>query len=132
MAPLPKSPSGGQATYLMNLTWGVSAKTDMPRTAWEYASYFATEGERLRLASIPSVPAYLSLAAEWLTPEKEAKGYQLYLDGVQYAHVHGAGAKWEKISVLTQAELDLLFAGQASTEEVAGRICNQVDRELAR
>ncbi|MEA2524642.1 MAG: multiple sugar transport system substrate-binding protein [Thermomicrobiales bacterium] len=132
MAPLPKSPTGGQSTYLMNLTWGISAKTEMPRTAWEYARYFATEGERLRLESISSVPSYLPLASEWLTPEKEAKGYQLYLDGVQHANVPGAGAKWEKISVIAQSELDLLFAGDASAEDVAKRICTQVDRELAR
>jgi len=132
MAPLPTSPSGGQATYLMNLTWGISAETEMQQTAWEYASYFATEGERLRLDTIASVPAYKPLAEAWLTPEKEAKGYGLYLEGAQHANVPGAGAKWEKISVLAQGELDLLFAGEASAEEVAERICQQVDRELAR
>jgi multiple sugar transport system substrate-binding protein len=132
MAPLPTSPTGGQATYLMNLTWGVSAKTDMPRTAYEYTRFFATEGEKMRLDSIASVPAYTPLAQEWLTPEKEAKGYGLYLESAKYAHVPGAGAKWEKISVLTQAELDLLFAGQASAEEVAQNVCRQVDRELER
>jgi multiple sugar transport system substrate-binding protein len=132
MAPLPKSPSGGAATYLMNLTWGVSAKTDMPQTAYEYAAYFATEGERMRLDLISSVPAYLPLAQDWLTPEKEAKGYQLYLDGAQQAHVPGAGAKWEKISVLAQGGFDLLFAGQATAEDVANQVCRQVDRELGR
>lgn len=132
MAPAPKSPTGGQATYLMNLTWGISPDSEMKQTAWEYTQYFATEGERLRLESISSVPAYLPVAAEWLTPEKEAKGYGLYLDAAQYAHVPGAGEKWGRISTMAQGELDLLFAGEASAEEVAGRICDQVDRELKR
>ncbi len=132
MAPAPKSLSGGQATYLMNLTWGISSDSDMKQTAWEYAQYFATEGERLRLDSISSVPSYLPLAEEWLTPEKEAKGYGLYLEGAQYAHVPGAGEKWARISVIAQSEFDLLFAGDATATEVAERICPQVDRELSR
>lgn len=132
MAPQPLSPTGGQATYLMNLTWGVSSKTDMPRTAFEYTRYFATEGERLRMSSVSSVPAYLPLAAEWLTPEMAAKGYQIYLDGVKYAHVPGAGAKWDKINVITQAELDNLYAGKITAEELAAAVCPQVDRELSR
>lgn len=132
MAPLPKSPSGGAATYLMNLTWGVSADTDMPQTAYDYTAFFATEGEKLRLDMISSVPAYLPLAQEWLTPEKEAKGYQLYLDAAKEAHVPGAGAKWAKISSLAQGGLDLLFAGESSAEDVASQVCSQVDRELKR
>ncbi len=116
----------------MNLTWGISSDSDMKQTAWEYSQYFATEGERLRLASISSVPSYLPLAEEWLTPEKEAKGYGLYLDAAQYAYVPGAGEKWGRISVLAQGEFDLLFAGDASATEVAERICPQVDRELSR
>jgi ABC-type glycerol-3-phosphate transport system substrate-binding protein len=132
MAPAPKSPTGGQATYLMNLTWGISADSDMKQTAWEYAKYFATEGERLRLASISSVPSYLPLAEEWLTPEKEAKGYGLYLEAAQYSHVPGAGEKWGRISSMAQSELDLLFAGEATATEVAEQLCPQVDRELSR
>jgi ABC-type glycerol-3-phosphate transport system substrate-binding protein len=116
----------------MNLTWGVSSKTDMPRTAYEYTRFFATEGEKLRISGVSSVPAYLPLASEWLTPEKQAKGYQVYLDAAKYAHVPGGGQKWDKISVLTNAELDNLFAGKQSAVDLANNLCPQVDRELSR
>lgn len=132
IVPVPMSLNGGRATYLMNLTWAISSKTKMKRTAWEYVLYFATEGERQRLQVISSVPAYKPLVAEWLTPEKEQRGYAIYLEGVQYAHIPGAGAKWEKISTLAQSELDRLFAGKAPADEVAKKICEQTDAELQR
>lgn len=132
MAPLPRSLKGQRGTYLMLLTWAISPQTKMKQTAWEYVKYFATEGEKERLATISSIPAYKPLYSLWLTPEREQKGYELYIDGLQYARVPGAGAKWEKISTLAQAELDLLFAGQTTAAEAAAKICQQTDEELAR
>jgi len=129
---VPKGLTGQRATYLMNLTWAISPQSKMQRTAWEYVKYFATEGEKLRLEVISSVPSYKPLYSQWLTPEKEKKGYGIYIEEAKYAHIPGAGAKWDKISTIIQSELDLVFSGREQASQAAAKVCPRVNAELQR
>ena len=46
--------------------------------------------------------------------------------------VPGSGEKWDKISQLVQAEIDLVFIGEKTAAEAAATACPLVDEELAR
>ena len=46
--------------------------------------------------------------------------------------IPGAGAKFDKISQLVQAEVDLVFLGEKTAQEGMEAVCPEVDEELAR
>jgi hypothetical protein len=46
--------------------------------------------------------------------------------------IPGSGAKWDKISGMFQAELDLVFNGEKSASDAFAAACPKVEEELQR
>jgi ABC-type glycerol-3-phosphate transport system substrate-binding protein len=71
----------------------------------------------------------------FLTDENKTYGWDKLPDIIsdpKNIRIPGAGAKFDKISQLVQAELDLVFTGEKTAQAAADTACPQVDAELAR
>ena len=85
--------------------------------------------------STPTIPPLKQLLEQFDTETNQQLGYTplvtLANEPNQF-RIPGAGAKWDKISGMIQAELDLVFIGEKSAEAAAATVSPQIDEELAR
>jgi multiple sugar transport system substrate-binding protein len=129
----PKANNGNRTWYEHFGCWSISADTEMPNTCWQYVRDFIRNFYWIYPA--PTLYSLKSMLHHFATEKNEALGYTPLIGLVSQPgalKIPGAGQKWDKISGLIQAELDLLFIGEKTAEEAAAAACPLVDEELAR
>lgn len=129
----PTANDGGRTWYEHFWCWGVGAQTRHPDLAWNFARNFVLE--RVIDPATPTVPPLRQLLDSFDTPTNQELGYTplitLATEPNQF-RIPGSGAKWDKISGLIQAELDLVFIGEKSAADAAAAAAPMVDGELER
>jgi multiple sugar transport system substrate-binding protein len=129
----PKANNGGRTWYEHFWCWGISAHTQQPDLAWNFARNFVLQ--RVIDPATPSIPPLTQLLDSFNTPTNEELGYTpliaLASEPNQF-RIPGSGEKWDKISGLIQAELDLVFIGEKTAADAAASAAATVDDELAR
>lgn len=129
----PKSNSGGRTWYMHLGCWSISSQTKLPQAAWAYARDFVLQ--RPIDSVTPYVPPLKSLMPTFKGPDHEQLGYTALPDLVSLPNalrIPGAGAKFDKIQGMIQAELDLAFIGKKSVAEALATAEPKVNEELAR
>ncbi len=129
----PKSNTGGRTWYMHLGCWSISAQTKMAQAAWLYARDFVLQ--RPIDSVTPYVPPLKSLMPTFKGPDHERLGYNQLPDVLtlpSVLRIPGAGAKFDKIQGMIQAELDLAFLGQKSVAEALAAAEPKVNEELAR
>lgn len=129
----PRANSGGRTWYLHTTCWSISAQTKMPQASWLYARDFVL-GETLS-PTTTFVPGLKPLLPHFTSAQTTKLGWDKLVslaDKPDFVRIPGSGAKWDKISGLIQAELDLVFTGEKTAAEAAKAVVPQVDAELAR
>jgi hypothetical protein len=115
--------------------WAASAQTKMPNAAWTYIRDFVLDYEPNVQSVAPTIPALKQLLPVFANETTEKLGYGPLLamaDQPGFTRIPGAGAKWDKIAGMIQAELDLAFLGKKGVPEALATASTQVDEELAR
>lgn len=129
----PKANSGTRTWYEHTWCWGISTQSKQPDVAWEYAREFVLN--RVIDPATPTIPPLKQLLDQFNTETNQQLGYTplvtLANEPNQF-RIPGAGAKWDKISGMIQAELDLVFIGEKSAADAAAAVTPQIDEELAR
>jgi multiple sugar transport system substrate-binding protein len=131
----PTANNGNRVWYTHFQCWAISAQTQVGPVAWEYIRDFVFAYEPAVQAIAPTIPGIAELLPVFDNETTRNLGYQPLLDLVTQPgvmRIPGGGAKWDKISGLIQAELDLVFAGEKSAADAAATVSPQVDEELAR
>jgi multiple sugar transport system substrate-binding protein len=129
----PKANDGGRIWYEHFWCWGMWPKTKLAKTGWFMIRDFILD--QVNQAAQPMVPPMEKLFPVFDTPENEALGYKPLLALATQPgllKIPGAGEKFDKISQLVQAEIDLVFIGEKTAEQAAQDVCPKVDEELAR
>ncbi len=129
----PKAPSGNRVWYEHFWCWGIWPETGMPDAAWMYARDFILD--QVNQQAQPMVPPLYQLLDTFDTQRNRDLGYTPLIELAEepgLVRIPGAGAKFDKISQLVQAELDLVFIGEKTAEQAANDVCPKVDEELAR
>jgi ABC-type glycerol-3-phosphate transport system substrate-binding protein len=129
----PKANNGGRIWYEHFWCWGISAQTQQHDLAWNFARNFVLQ--RVIDPATPTIPPLTQLLDTFDTPTNQELGYtpliSLATEPNQF-RIPGSGEKWDKISGLIQAELDLLFIGKKTAADAAAAAAATVDDELAR
>jgi multiple sugar transport system substrate-binding protein len=131
----PKANNGERVWYTHFQCWAISSGTQLPDVAWEYIRDFTFAYEPAIQEIAPTIPGIAELLPSFDNETTRELGYQPLLDLVTQPgvmRIPGGGAKWDKISGLIQAELDLVFAGETSAADAAAAVCPKVNEELAR
>ena len=131
----PKAPSGGRAFYMHLECWAASKNTKVPNACWQYIRDFTTDYIADFVAAYPGIPLLKKDINLFLTEENISYGWDKLPDIIadpKNIRIPGAGAKFDKISGLVQAELDLVFTGEKTAQAAAEAATPQVDEELAR
>jgi len=131
----PQAPNGGRVYYMHLECWANSAQTKLPQTAWRYIRDYQFKAVPRFVKLYPGVPLLKQMLYLYLTPENAAYGWDripAIVSDPNNLRIPGAGAKWDKISGIIQAELDLVFIGEKSADDAAATACPLVDEELAR
>jgi multiple sugar transport system substrate-binding protein len=129
----PKANAGARTWYEHTWCWGISTQSKQPDVAWEYAREFVLN--RVIDPATPTIPPLKQLLDQFNTETNEKLGYTplvtLANEPNQF-RIPGAGEKWDKISGMIQAELDLVFIGEKTAADAAATVTPQIDEELAR
>jgi len=131
----PTANDGTRVWYTHFQCWAISSQAKAPDAAWQYIRDFVFEYEPEVQSIAPTIPGIKELLPSFDNETTRNLGYQPLIDLVTQPgvmRIPGGGAKWDKISGLIQAELDLVFAGEKSAADAAATACSQVDEELAR
>lgn len=133
----PKANDGNRTFYQHTWCWGIWTGTQKPNLAWEYCRDFVTDEEMMTAFNTfqKAMPSVKRMLYTFLTPETEALGWAGLVDIVgDPAKIRwpGAGAKWDKISTIFQAEIDLVWTGEKTAADAMASACPLVDEELAR
>jgi len=131
----PKANNGNRVWYTHFQCWAISSKAKAPDAAWQYIRDFVLAYEPAIQNIAPTIPGVKELLPSFDNETTRNLGYQPLIELVQkpgVLRIPGAGAKWDKISGLIQAELDLVFAGEKSAADAAATVTPKVDAELAR
>ncbi|RIK36440.1 MAG: hypothetical protein DCC55_27310 [Chloroflexi bacterium] len=131
----PTANNGNRVWYMHFQCWAISSQAEAPDIAWEYIRDFTFAYEPAIQEIAPTIPGIKELLPSFDNETTRELGYQPLLDLVTQPgilRIPGGGEKWDKISGLIQAELDLVFAGEKSAADAAAAACPKVDEELAR
>jgi multiple sugar transport system substrate-binding protein len=131
----PAANDGGRVFYMHLECWAASAKTALPDTAWRYIRDYQVKAVPRFVELYPGIPHLKENLHLYMTPENAEYGWDRIpsiVSDPNNIRVPGAGAKWDKISGMIQAELDLVFIGEKTAEEAAAAVCPQINEELAR
>jgi multiple sugar transport system substrate-binding protein len=129
----PKSNTGGRTWYEHFWCWAISTQSKKQDLAWTYSRDFILE--RVIDPATPTIPPLRQLLDTFDTPTNQELGYTPLISLATEPNlfrVPGSGEKWDKISGLIQAELDLVFIGEQSAAEAAAKAAPKVDDELSR
>jgi multiple sugar transport system substrate-binding protein len=129
----PTANDGNRIWYEHFWCWAISTQSQKQDLAWQYARDFVLE--RVIDPATPTIPPLQQLLDTFDTPTNQELGYlpliALATEPDKF-RIPGSGAKWDKISGLIQAELDLVFLGEQTAAQAAENACPKVDEELAR
>jgi ABC-type glycerol-3-phosphate transport system substrate-binding protein len=131
----PKANDGSRVWYTHFQCWSISAKTKLAQAAWTYIRDWTAKYSIDVMEVFPQIPALKSQLPKFDNPVTQQVGWAQLATLAQepgILRIPGAGSKFDKISSLIQAELDLAFAGQKTCAEAAAAACPLVDEELAR
>ncbi len=133
----PTANDGNRTFYQHTWCWGIWTGTKKPNLAWQYCRDFVTEEEMMTQFNTfaKAMPAVKRMLYTFLTPETEELGWAGVVDivgDIQKLRYPGAGDRWDKISGMFQAEIDLVFTGEKTAQEATEAACPAVDEELAR
>jgi multiple sugar transport system substrate-binding protein len=131
----PKANNGNRVWYMHFQCWAIAKPTKKPNAAWLYIRDFVFEYEPAVQEVAPTIPGLKQLLHAFATPTADKLGYTPLLSMVTQPgvlRIPGAGDKWDKLSGIFQAEIDLVFAGEKSAKEAAEAACPKVEEELAR
>jgi ABC-type glycerol-3-phosphate transport system substrate-binding protein len=129
----PKAPNGKRVWYEHFWCWGIWPKTKMPNAAWLMCRDFILD--QVNQQAQPMVPPLKQLLPIFDTEQNRELGFTSLIALATepgLLRYPGAGAKFDKISQLVQAEIDLVFLGEKTAKEAAEAVCPVVDEELAR
>ena len=129
----PKANNGNRVWYEHFWCWGIWPGTDQPNAAWLYARDFILD--QVNQFAQPMVPPLFQLLDGFDTERNRQLGYAPLIELATQPGLlryPGAGEKFDKISQLVQAEIDLVFIGEKTAEQAAEAACPLVDEELAR
>jgi multiple sugar transport system substrate-binding protein len=130
---LPKHPSGGQATMVFTVCYGVAADNDHPDESWKLANFLTgPEGsELIAQQGFGPVPPAMSAADTWI----QARGAEYaegFLAGADYAHKWQFPVGFGEVFDTFNAGLQLAFEGSAATEDVIVDTTGVAEEVLAR
>jgi multiple sugar transport system substrate-binding protein len=132
----PKAPKTGKRSFYMHLEcWAAAKESKLPNACWQYIRDFTVRETAAFLASYPGIPMLKKDINLFLTEENKSYGWDKIPEIIadpKNIRIPGAGAKFDKISGLVQAELDLVFAGEKTAQQATETACPLVDEELAR
>ncbi|NLE44207.1 MAG: extracellular solute-binding protein [Chloroflexi bacterium] len=129
----PKAPDGNRVWYEHFWCWGMSTQTTRPNVAWLYMRDFILD--QVNQAAQPMVPSLKQLLHIFATEKNRELGLEPLITLATepgLLRVPGAGEKFDKISGIAQAEIDLVFIGEETAEQAATNVCPKIDEELAR
>ncbi|MHB0856257.1 MAG: extracellular solute-binding protein [Anaerolineae bacterium] len=129
----PKANNGGRVWYEHFWCWSISEQSKKRDTAWLYARDFVLD--RVIEPATKTVPSLKQLLHTFATPENRELGYEPLITLAtqpDLLRIPGSGAKWDKISGIIQAELDLVYIGEKSAQDAMDTAVPDVDAELAR
>jgi ABC-type glycerol-3-phosphate transport system substrate-binding protein len=116
-------------------SWAAAKESKIPNACWQYIRDFTAKYNAEFITYYPGIPMLKDQIDLFLTEENKSYGWgelPEIISDPKNIRIPGAGAKFDKISQLVQAELDLVFAGEKSAKEAAETACPQVNEELAR
>lgn len=131
----PTTDSGGRVFYMHLECWAMADKSKMPKAAWQYIRDYTTDAIEEFVQYYPGIPLLKDRIDLFLTPEHIEYGWDKIPDIIadpKNIRVPGSGAKWDKISGLIQAELDLVMIGDKTAQQAMSTAAPLVDQELAR
>jgi ABC-type glycerol-3-phosphate transport system substrate-binding protein len=129
----PKANGGTRTWYEHLWCWSISTQSKQPDLAWEFIREFILE--RVIDPATPTVPPVKQLLDKFNTETNQTLGYGPLIELAEQPNqfrIPGSGAKWDKISGMIQAELDLVFIGEKTAADAAAAASGPVDEELAR
>jgi multiple sugar transport system substrate-binding protein len=129
----PKSNTDSRIWYMHLGCWSISSTSKKPNSAWAYSREFVLQ--RPIDSVTPYIPPLKSLLPTFDTQEHADLGYKPLVDLVTQPgilRIPGAGAKFDKIQSLIQAELDLAYIAKKSVADAMAAAAPKVDEELAR
>lgn len=129
----PKAPNGGRTWYEHTTCWGIWTGTEKPNLSWVYCRDFVLDSV-IQGGSV-TVPPLYDLLPTFDTERNRELGYAPLIELATETGVlrwPGAGEKFDKISVIAQAEIDLVFLGEKTAQQAAEDVCPVIDEELAR
>ncbi len=131
----PASLTGGRVYYMHLECWAASKTTKVPNACWQYIRDFTADYTAEFVKAYPGIPLLKEDINLFLTEENVSYGWDKLPDIIsdpKNIRIPGAGAKFDKIQSIVQAELDLVFTGEKTAQEAADTAAPQVDEELAR
>lgn len=138
VAPVPIPEGGQRAAAAGGAAWVMSSASDNKDAAWTFLSWLQSEegGQRLYTESGEIFPALQSTARSeaFLESDQPPANRQAFLTEGENAKVGRFGyfPEWDEIeSSIISPNLQRIWAGEASPEEVLPEICQQVDAFLA-
>jgi multiple sugar transport system substrate-binding protein len=129
----PKANNGQRIWYEHFWCWGIWAETQKPNVSWLLCRDFILD--QVNQQAQPMVPPLQQLLQVFDTEQNRELGFTQLIDLAMepgLVRIPGAGAKFDKISQLVQAEVDLVFLGEKTAQQAAEDVCPVVDEELAR
>jgi hypothetical protein len=115
-----------------NWCWGIYGESKKPNVAWVLARDFILD--QVNQQAQPMVPSLKQLLQIFDTQANRDLGYGPLIElAVEpgLLKIPGAGEKFDKISQLAQAEVDLIFIGEKTAQQAAEDVCPVIDEELA-
>ena len=133
---LPPAAPGGKRSFYMHLEcWAIAKPTKVPYAAWQYVYDFTMNATAEFVSYYPGIPLLKKDIGLFLTDENKSYGWDKLpniISDPKNIRIPGAGAKFDKISQIVQAELDLVFTGEKTAKAAAETASPKVDEELAR
>lgn len=132
----PGAPTTNRRSFYMHLEcWAAAKESKVPNACWQYIRDFTADYTDDFIAFYPGIPLLKEDIDLFLTEENKSYGWDKLpeiISDPNNIRIPGAGAKFDKISQLVQAELDLVFVGEKSAKEAVETACPLVNEELAR
>jgi multiple sugar transport system substrate-binding protein len=131
----PKAPTGNRSFYMHLECWATAKASKVPNACWQYIRDFTANETAEFISYYPGIPLLKKDIGLFLTDENKSYGWDKLpeiIEDPKNIRIPGAGSKFDKISQLVQAELDLVFTGEKTAQAAAETVAPQVDEELAR
>ncbi len=130
----PTANNGNRTWYMHTGCWSISPGSKFQNTGWEFIRDFTLESPIESL--VPYIPPLASMQLKFFdVPLHKELGYGALADVITkpgVLRIPGAGAKFDKIQGMIQAEIDQVVAGKKSAADAMAAAAPLVDGELSR